>query len=66
MATEAVGTGVVSRTGSLSRLLSGKLRYVAVAAVAVLVALAFIPFGGGRQNLQLEFSRLAPLANGYH
>ena len=40
--------------------MSGKLQYVAVAAAAVIVALACIPFGGGRQNLQLEFSQLAP------
>ena len=60
MTTEVAGTRAVARTGSLRRLMSGKLQYVAVAAAAVIVALACIPFGGGRQNLQLEFSQLAP------
>jgi hypothetical protein len=41
------------------------IRLAALAAAVVLLAVPFWPTGGGRQELQLTFSSLAPLANGY-
>ena len=51
--------------GGVSSWLTGRLWLFAIPVAVLLLALALWP-SGGRQELQLTFSDLAPLANGYH